>query len=138
MGSWYYDARNGVATHAKSHQLMSRVICKLSGIKVDNRILRKDGDKLNNRRTNLLATFEERFWFRVDIKSDKECWNWLDRVQVDGYGRISHSGKEILAHRLAYELTFGKIPFGLAICHICDNPRCCNPQTSVGWNMGGQ
>lgn len=127
MGSWYYDAKNGVATHAKSHQLMSRVICKLSGVELDSRILRKDGNKLNNRRTNLLATFEERFWFRVDIKSDNECWNWKARIH-EGYGKIAHEDTELLAHRLVYEFTYGRIPFGLAVCHTCDNPSCCNPK----------
>jgi hypothetical protein len=126
MGSWYYHAKYRAAVHAKSHQLMSRVICKLSGIQPASRVLHRDGNKLNNQRINLLATFEERFWSRVDIKSEVECWNWQGRLQ-EGYGKISCKNKELLVHRLAYELTYGRVNSELAVCHSCDNPRCCNP-----------
>jgi hypothetical protein len=126
MGSWYYNARYKAAIHGKSKQLMSRVVCKLSGVKPASRVLHRDGNKLNNRRNNLLATFEERFWSRVNIKSDDECWNWQGRIQ-EGYGKISCKDKELLAHRLAYELTYGPVNSELAACHGCDNPRCCNP-----------
>ena len=31
------------------------------------------------------------------------------------------------SHRVAYFLTYGEIPEGKVIDHICHNPRCCNP-----------
>jgi len=69
----------------------------------------------------------ERFWNKVDIKSKEECWNWKGYKNSDGYGHMTQNGKYKAAHRLAYELTYGTIPEGLLIMHLCDNPSCCNP-----------
>jgi len=33
----------------------------------------------------------------------------------------------MLLHRFAYEAFVGPIPPGDKVCHICDNPICCNP-----------
>ena len=66
-----------------------------------------------------------RFWSRVD-KSGK-CWVWIGALTGPGYGHFKHKGKNIYAHRLAFELTYGTVLPGLHICHSCDNPKCCNP-----------
>lgn len=60
-----------------------------------------------------------------------DCWEWIGRWRSRyGYGRLRESGREgaqLVAHRVAYELTYGPIPEGLVARHRCDNPRCCNP-----------
>lgn len=74
-----------------------------------------------------MKTIEERFWGKVNIKSDNECWEWTAGGLPQGYGRILIQRRGILTHRLAYELTHGPIPKGMCILHKCDNPPCCNP-----------
>lgn len=67
---------------------------------------------------------KEAFWEKVDIRSNNECWEWLAGVGGDGYGKFKNG----LAHRFAWELSFGNIPKGNYVCHKCDNPPCCNPE----------
>lgn len=68
------------------------------------------------------------FWNKVDIRSENDCWNWLGTLGKDSYGRARFDVKDWQAHRLAWTLTNGEIPFGLLVCHSCDNPKCCNPK----------
>ena len=97
---------------------------------------------------------EERFWEKVD-KCENGCWEW--RVYTsDGYGRIDNDGKNMLSHRLSYEihhpLTQPIQDIKLFVMHSCDNPKCVNPaHLSLGthqdnmadmknkgrWNGGG-
>lgn len=45
------------------------------------------------------------------------------------YGQVGRDGKNLLAHRVAYELHHGQsIPRGQCVLHRCDNPPCCNPK----------
>lgn len=72
-----------------------------------------------------------RFWEKVSVSSSiDECWNWTRYLDPHGYGGFRHGGRSgrcRIAHRVAFELTYGEIPDGLVICHKCDNPTCCNP-----------
>lgn len=73
--------------------------------------------------------FKERFWNRVDIRSDSECWPWKKSRMKSGYGKVKRSGKHLLSHRIAFELSNGRPPKkGLCVLHHCDNPPCCNPK----------
>jgi hypothetical protein len=73
----------------------------------------------------------ERFWEKVLISDSDACWCWTASTAGRGYGQIiaGENGRytPIRANRLAWELTFGKIPEGMLVCHTCDNPSCCNP-----------
>ena len=72
--------------------------------------------------------WRERFWKHVDKLSDDECWNWVGHKNEKGYGMISYDGKtSSKAHRVMWEREYGKIPDGLHVLHICDNPSCVNP-----------
>jgi hypothetical protein len=61
------------------------------------------------------------FWAYVD--RGEGCWEWCGKRARTGYGLV---GKR-LAHRIAWELTYGPIPDGMEVCHACDNPPCVRP-----------
>jgi hypothetical protein len=71
------------------------------------------------------------FWSRVQIDEENKCWLWLGARTSGrfGYGRFELiTGRQVLAHRLAYGLTAGGIPKARPfVLHSCDNPPCCNP-----------
>tara|TARA_Y100000114_G_C11763516_1_gene331442 strand:- start:5990 stop:6487 length:498 start_codon:yes stop_codon:yes gene_type:complete len=94
---------------------------------------------------NLLNDLRNLLSFKVDIKDQKafwdtilkgkpnECWEWdgdLDIISGFGITKRVVSGVKVerYAHRLAYILTFGMVPFENEIRHKCRNRTCCNPQ----------
>ena len=75
-------------------------------------------------------TVEERaarFWSRIRKGVPDDCWEWTAGKFSRGYG-VAWNGKVATqASRIVWELTRGKIPSGMQVCHKCDNPGCCNP-----------
>lgn len=78
-----------------------------------------------------------RFWRYVSKGHAAACWNWVGPTGTDGYGLFSWGQRgdqrRARAHRIAYELAVRPIPplpgeyHGFCVCHVCDNPLCCNP-----------
>jgi hypothetical protein len=68
-----------------------------------------------------------RLWAAVDKLGPDDCWEWKGARNSSGYGVIHFRGKTQGAHRVAYELTQGKIPEGIELDHLCRNRVCCNP-----------
>lgn len=74
----------------------------------------------------------DRFWALVN-RVDCACWDWLGTRIYDGYGiyRLRGLGPEkeisFLAHRIAYEATYGDIPDQHEIDHLCLNRGCVRP-----------
>lgn len=60
-----------------------------------------------------------------------EAVGWRDS---QGYGHVSHQGRRVKEHRLAY-VTFHNLNLedilGIIVRHICDNPSCRNPEHLV-------
>ena len=72
-------------------------------------------------------TTEERFWEKVDIGTESECWEWQAGLS-HGYRCFwtSRQGAQY-AHRVAWNLTHGEMPAGGCCLHHCDNRACVNP-----------
>jgi hypothetical protein len=79
------------------------------------------------RLNELRATSSERFWAKVSVGSDSDCWIWKYGRNNTGYGELSFNGKRQLAHRVAYSLHHDISLPTLYVLHACDNPPCCNP-----------
>lgn len=70
----------------------------------------------------------DRFWGRVKIGTQHECWPWLAARDRKGYGAFNLTNKITRkSHRIAYALANGLTPDNRFVCHRCDNPPCCNP-----------
>jgi hypothetical protein len=68
------------------------------------------------------------FWSKVDMSQGPDaCWPWIGSLGRSGYGQVRVNKKLYKAHRVAWEKTYGPLPFGFEVCHTCDNPPCCNP-----------
>lgn len=61
------------------------------------------------------------------VEKSEGCWKWIGRIRQDGYGEFGVRGKKFGAHRFAYTLWVGPIPYGLHLDHLCRNRACVNP-----------
>jgi Autographiviridae endonuclease len=72
--------------------------------------------------------YQQRFWSKVQIGEEDDCWEWQRATQSHGYGSTTiGKAKTALAHRVAYELDVGEIPERMCVLHRCDNRKCVNP-----------
>lgn len=69
----------------------------------------------------------DRFWPRVDVRGEHECWPWIGVVTSQGYGSFSVGRRAFPAHRYAYLTANDLEDHSLVIDHICRNRACCNP-----------
>ena len=72
-----------------------------------------------------VARFEAKV-IRDDCMTDG-CHIWTGLLNDKNYGLIRNNKKDIKAHRASYAIYKGEIPYGMVVCHRCDNPPCVNP-----------
>lgn len=67
-----------------------------------------------------------RFWAMVN--KTESCWLWTGSVTRIGYGQFAVvHGKNVSAHRFAWFLSEGELPYRpFGVLHHCDVRRCVN------------
>ena len=74
---------------------------------------------------------KERFWSKVEVASDDDCWIWTGARDSSGYGSIrdevENGGRRLVASRLSLIMHSGEIREDMYAMHKCDNPPCVNP-----------
>lgn len=70
----------------------------------------------------------ERIEARIDRNHPDGCWQWMGKLNADGYARVGVEGRTWAAHRYVYEQIIGPIPEGLELDHLCRNRGCVNPE----------
>lgn len=73
-----------------------------------------------------------RFWSKVDVLAEGNCWPWRAGTDKAGYGdfKVRTADRSHGAHRVAYAIFTGTnidALEGLVVRHSCDTPACCNP-----------
>jgi hypothetical protein len=67
----------------------------------------------------------ERFWSKVAVAGDDDCWLWTANVAPNGYGCFYWQGRLERSHRWVWLNTVGPIPDGLVIDHRCHTDSDC-------------
>lgn len=67
----------------------------------------------------------DRFWSKV--RKTRSCWLWTGALSNHRYGHLKVSKKTVYAHRLSWQLHFGKVPARKCVLHQCDRPDCVRP-----------
>src|SRR3990167_2744143 len=74
----------------------------------------------------ITQSLEDRFWEKVNKKSEQECWMWKGFTGGKGYGRLRLGKQNKTATSVSWYIQYGVWPT-LCMCHKCDNPSCVNP-----------
>lgn len=62
----------------------------------------------------------------VDANGCHVCVSHCDNGQ--GYPVLNRSGARWRMSRYVFEQVYGPVPIGMRVCHLCDEPRCINPE----------
>lgn len=75
----------------------------------------------------LFNSAEERFWSKVDVKGEDDCWIWKASTVKGRYGKFKYERVTYPAHRFAWIITNGLISDDVQVLHKCNNSLCVNP-----------
>jgi len=69
-----------------------------------------------------------RFWSKVDVGHERDCWRWKSQLASNGYGEFKLRNRTVKAHRIAYFLMHGcSLAPDEIVMHACDVRDCINP-----------
>jgi hypothetical protein len=66
-------------------------------------------------------------YIEQDRGYETPCWVWQRAQNGTGYGVCYVGKRNVLAHRVYYEVEHGRVPEGLEIDHLCRVKLCCRP-----------
>lgn len=71
---------------------------------------------------------EEKFWNKVDKKSDDECWNW--KGNINDFYVAKEDGKKLRLRpkRFSWGLLIGPLKKENKLTNSCENLKCVNPK----------
>lgn len=72
----------------------------------------------------------DHIWSKIEV-SPNGCWLWIASLSGPGYGKVTYSRAGVRStrsmHRFMYERINGPASSELALDHLCEVRRCCNP-----------
>ena len=84
----------------------------------------KHGDPLGGNHDSRPRHIAPEEWVQRYVNITDTCWLWTGATSAAGYGTYQVDGKHVSAHRYFYELSFGPIPKGFQIDHLCRTRNC--------------
>ena len=75
----------------------------------------------------MMPSVLDRFLAKI-VADPHGCWIWQAGTNTKGYGKFKVDGRDVKAHRFAYEMFVGPIPEGLELDHLCRVRNCVNPE----------
>lgn len=67
-------------------------------------------------------------WVTRLVLGSGNCWEWqVPSASPTSRGRFWYEGRHETPYKWGYEFFIGKVPDGLQLDHLCENPACCNP-----------
>lgn len=73
------------------------------------------------------TSWVDRAHSKTKVNPITQCWEYCGEIVHNGYGRISHGGRNVRVHRLSYLSYKGEIIDDRMVCHTCDVRNCWNP-----------
>ena len=96
-----------------------------STTKIADKTQKRDGD-IKGMPRRFVSGHQGRPHPKMYSVDENQCWIWNWSKNKGGYGRITISGKKILAHRYMYEIKKGEIG-DIQLDHLCRKRDCVNP-----------
>ena len=110
-----------------SNKLVRSDVCWSAESRRSKRRVGAEEDRRRHPSLEMRMTTIERFDNRCEPVTESGCIIWIGTT-AKGYGRfVNETGRVVPAHRWSYEKTFGPIPTGKVIDHLCRVPCCVNP-----------